>query len=77
MSSSPLRFLALAVASLLIFSAAAPADAAKKKSQRPTATQSRSAKPKARSGKAVARPAARPARAPLPIIQDNASRLNR
>ena len=77
MSSSPLRFLALAVASLLIFSAAAPADAAKKKSQRPTATQSRSAKPKARSGKAVAQPAARPARAPLPIIQDNASRLNR
>lgn len=77
MSSSPLRFVALALASLLIFSAAAPADAAKKKSQRPTATQSRTAKPKARSGKAVARPAARPARAPLPIIQDNASRLNR
>ncbi|HBN55082.1 MAG TPA: DUF885 domain-containing protein [Stenotrophomonas sp.] len=77
MSSSPLRFLALAVASVLMFSAATPAEAAKKKSQRPTATQSRAAKPKARSSRPAARPAARPARAPLPITQDNASRLNR
>lgn len=77
MSSSPLRFLALAIATLLTFSAAAPAEAAKKKSQRPTATQSRTAKPKARSGRPAARPATRPARAPLPITQDNASRLNR
>ncbi|WP_433851957.1 DUF885 domain-containing protein [Stenotrophomonas nitritireducens] len=77
MSSSPLRLLALAIASVLMFSAATPAEAAKKKSQRPTATQSRAAKPKARSSRPAARPAARPARAPLPIAQDNATRLNR
>jgi len=77
MSSSPLRLLALAVASVLMFSAATPAEAAKKKSQRPTATQSRAAKPKARGSRPAPRPAARPAQAPLPVTQDNATRLNR
>ncbi len=77
MTSSPLRFLALAMASVLMFSAAAPAEAAKKKSQRPTATQSRTAKPKARGSRPPARPAPRPARAPLPVTQDKATRLNR
>jgi len=77
MTSSPLRLLALAMASVLMFSAAAPVEAAKKKSQRPTATQSRTAKPKARGSRPPARPAPRPARAPLPVTQDKATRLNR
>ncbi len=72
---SPLRILALAIASLMTLSAAAPVEAAKKKSQRPTASQSRTAKPKPRT---APRPAPRRATpAPLPIRQDKASQLNR
>ena len=71
MSFSPLRLLALALGTLLLLPVAPPADAAKKKSQRPAATQARAAKPKARSS----RPAPRPA--PLPIKQDRAAQLNR
>ncbi len=82
MPSSPLRILALAIASIITLSAAAPVEAAKKKSQqRPAATQSRAAKPKARSTPAT-RPAARPAArraapTPLPIRQDKPAQLNR
>ena len=70
----PARALALAIASLLIFSAAAPAEAAKKKANRPAAAQTRqAAKPKARPR---ARPAA-PARQPLVRQQSKAAQLNR
>ncbi|WP_269790671.1 DUF885 family protein [Stenotrophomonas sp. Iso1] len=75
MPSSPLRFLALAIASIMTLSATAPAEAAKKKSQRPTASQSRAAKPRPRT---APRPAPRRATpAPLPVRQDKASQLNR
>ena len=75
MPYSPLRLLALAIATIMTLSVAAPADAAKKKSQRQAAPQSRAAKPKPRS---APRPAPRrPAAAPLPIKQDNAAKLNR
>lgn len=59
----------------MTLSVPAPAEAAKKKSQRPTASQSRAAKPRART---APRPAPRRATpAPLPIRQDKASQLNR
>ncbi|KRG65233.1 hypothetical protein ABB26_05395 [Stenotrophomonas humi] len=75
MPSSPLRILALAIASIMTLSATAPAEAAKKKSQRPTASQSRAAKPRPRT---APRPAPRRAApAPLPVRQDKASQLNR
>ncbi len=77
MSSSPLRLLALAIASIMTLSAAAPAEAARKRSQRPAATQSRGAT-KAKPRTAPARPAPRRATpAPLPIRQDKATQLNR
>ncbi|WP_313495471.1 hypothetical protein, partial [Stenotrophomonas sp.] len=44
MPYSPLRLLALAIASIMTLSVAAPADAAKKKTQRQSAPQSRAAK---------------------------------
>src|SRR5690606_34772096 len=75
MPSSPLRFLALAIASIMTLSVPAPAEAARKKSQRPTASQSRAAKPRPRT---APRPAPRRATpAPLPVHQDKASQLNR
>ncbi len=69
----------------MTLSAAAPAEAAKKKaqSQRPAATQSRGAtkaKPRTAARPAAARPAAATRRAtpaPLPIRQDKATQLNR
>ncbi|MFI8718517.1 DUF885 domain-containing protein [Stenotrophomonas sp. NPDC077464] len=70
----PARALALAIASLLIFGAAAPAEAAKKKASRPAAVQTRQAKPKA---KPRARPAAAPARQPLVRQQSKAAQLER
>lgn len=71
----PARALALAIAALLVFSAAAPAEAAKKKTSRPAAAQTRAAaKPKA---KPRARPAAPPARQPLVRQQTKAAQLNR
>ena len=70
----PARALALAIASLLVFSAAAPAEAAKKKASRPAAAQTRQAKPKA---KPRARPAAAPARQPLVRQQSKAAQLER
>ncbi len=70
----PARALALAIASLLVFSAAAPAEAAKKKANRPAAAQTRQAKPKA---KPRARPAAAPARQPLVRQQSKAAQLER
>ncbi len=71
--SHPARALALAVAAALIFSAAPPAEAAKKKANRPAAAQTRpAAKPKA---KPRARPAA-PARKPLVRQQSKAAQLN-
>jgi len=70
----PARALALAIASLLVFSAAAPAEAAKKKASRPAAAQTRQAKPKA---KPRARPAAAPARQPLVRQQTKAQQLDR
>lgn len=70
----PARALALAIAAALIFSAAPPAEAAKKKANRPTAAQTRpAAKPKA---KPRARPAA-PARKPLVRQLSTADQLNR
>lgn len=75
MPSSPSRLLALAIAALVSISAAAPADAAKKKSQRTPTAQSRSAKPKAKPRSAPRAPARRPA--PLPVKQDKAAQLNR
>ncbi|WP_313456231.1 DUF885 family protein [Stenotrophomonas sp.] len=70
----PARALALAIAAALIFSAAPPAEAAKKKANRPTAAQTRpAAKPKA---KPRARPAA-PARKPLVRQLTTADQLNR
>jgi uncharacterized protein (DUF885 family) len=70
----PARALALAIASLLIFSAVAPAEAAKKKANRPAAAQTRqAAKPKP---KPRARPAA-PARQPLVRQQTKAAQLDR
>ncbi|MCD9087428.1 DUF885 family protein [Stenotrophomonas sp. SY1] len=73
MSFSPLRLLALAIASILILPAAPTAEAAKKKTQRTTTTQARTARPRA-----TPRPAARRATpAPLPIRQDKAQQLNR
>ena len=71
MPSSPLRLLALAIASIMILPVAAPAEAAKKKSQRPAAAQSRAAQSRARTAPRRATPA------PLPIRQDKASQLNR
>lgn len=71
----PARALALAIAALLLFGSAAPAEAAKKKANRPAAAQTRSAaKPKA---KPRARPAAAPARQPLVRQQSKAAQLNR
>ena len=70
----PARALALVIASLLVFSAAAPAEAAKKKANRPAAAQTRQAKPKA---KPRARPAAAPARQPLVRQQTKAAQLER
>jgi uncharacterized protein (DUF885 family) len=71
----PARALALAIAALLVFSTAAPAEAAKKKANRPAAAQTRqAAKPKA---KPRARPAAAPARQPLVRQQTKAAQLNR
>ncbi|WP_422505702.1 DUF885 domain-containing protein [Stenotrophomonas sp. GZD-301] len=71
----PARALALAIAALLVFSAAAPAEAAKKKTSRPAAAQTRAAaKPKA---KPRARPAAAPTRQPLVRQQTKAAQLNR
>ncbi|MCL7713497.1 DUF885 domain-containing protein [Stenotrophomonas mori] len=70
MSSSPLRLLALAVATLLAAAPAPPADAATRANQRPAS----SSKPKAR---APARTAARPAPAPRAVTEDKAARLNR
>lgn len=71
----PARALALAIAALLLFGSAAPADAAKKKANRPAAAQTRSAaKPKA---KPRARPAAAPTRQPLVRQQSKAAQLNR
>ncbi|WP_367346624.1 DUF885 family protein [Stenotrophomonas bentonitica] len=70
----PARALALAIASLLVFSAAAPAEAAKKKASRPAAAQTRQAKPKA---KPRARPAAAPTRQPLVRQQSKAAQLER
>lgn len=70
----PARALALAIASLLVFSAAAPAEAAKKKASRPAAAQTRQAKPKA---KPRARPAAAPSRQPLVRQQGKAAQLDR
>ncbi|MFL9584731.1 DUF885 domain-containing protein [Stenotrophomonas sp. AB1(2024)] len=70
----PARALALVIASLLVFSAAAPAEAAKKKANRPAAAQTRQAKPKA---KPRARPAAPPARQPLVRQQTKAAQLER
>ncbi len=70
----PARALALAIAAALIFSAAPPAEAAKKKANRPAAAQTRpAAKPKA---KPRARPAA-PARKPLVRQLSTADQLNR
>jgi len=69
----PARALALAIAAALIFSAAPPAEAAKKKANRPAAAQTRpAAKPKA---KPRARPAA-PARKPLVRQQSKVAQLN-
>jgi uncharacterized protein (DUF885 family) len=70
----PARALALALAAAaLLFSAAPPAEAAKKKASRPAAAQTRpAAKPKA---KPRARPAA-PARKPLVRQQSKAAQLN-
>ena len=73
MPYSPLRLLALAIASIMTLSVAAPADAAKKKTQRQSAPQSRAAKPRTTPRPAPRRPAA----VPLPIKQDNAAKLNR
>ncbi len=70
----PARALALVIASLLVFTAAAPAEAAKKKANRPAAAQTRQAKPKA---KPRARPAAAPARQPLVRQQTKAAQLER
>ncbi|WP_448136272.1 DUF885 domain-containing protein [Stenotrophomonas rhizophila] len=71
----PARALALAIAALLLFGSAAPAEAAKKKANRPAAAQTRSAaKPKA---KPRARPAAAPTRQPLVRQQSKAAQLNR
>lgn len=71
----PARALALAIAALLVFSTAAPAEAAKKKANRPAAAQTRqAAKPKAMPR---ARPAAAPARQPLVRQQSKAAQLNR
>ncbi len=71
----PARALALAIAALLLFGSAAPAEAAKKKANRPAAAQTRSAaKPKA---KPRTRPAAAPARQPLVRQQSKAAQLNR
>ncbi len=71
----PARALALAIAVLLLFGSAAPAEAAKKKANRPAAAQTRSAaKPKA---KPRARPAAAPTRQPLVRQQSKAAQLNR
>jgi uncharacterized protein (DUF885 family) len=71
----PARALALAIAALPLFGSAAPAEAAKKKANRPAAAQTRSAaKPKA---KPRARPAAAPARQPLVRQQSKAAQLNR
>ncbi|WP_313246696.1 DUF885 domain-containing protein [Stenotrophomonas rhizophila] len=71
----PPRALALAIAALLLFGSAAPAEAAKKKANRPAAAQTRSAaKPKA---KPRARPAAAPTRQPLVRQQSKAAQLNR
>ncbi|WP_313426403.1 DUF885 domain-containing protein [Stenotrophomonas rhizophila] len=71
----PARALALAIAALLLFGSAAPAEAAKKKANRPAAAQTRSAaKPKA---KPRARPAAAPTRQPLVRQQSKAAKLNR
>ena len=70
----PARALALVIASLLVFTAAAPAEAARKKANRPAAAQTRQAKPKA---KPRARPAAAPARQPLVRQQTKAAQLER
>ncbi|WP_448134150.1 DUF885 domain-containing protein [Stenotrophomonas rhizophila] len=71
----PARALALAIAALLLFGSAAPAEAAKKKANRPAAAQTRAAaKPKA---KPRARPAAAPTRQPLVRQQSKAAQLNR
>lgn len=70
----PARALALVIASLLVFTAAAPAEAAKKKANRPAAAQTRQAKPKA---KPRARPAAAPPRQPLVRQQTKAAQLER
>ncbi|MEG2804548.1 DUF885 family protein [Stenotrophomonas sp.] len=71
----PARALALAIAALLVFSTAPPAEAAKKKANRPAAAQTRqAAKPKA---KPRARPAAAPARKPLVRQQTKAAQLER